>query len=93
MLIYCIKAYILPIKKNTEALLVDRKEIFLEVNGETTKCMFMFREHYSGKNHNIKIDHKAFESVENFPMFRNIPTNKFGIHKEIKYVLNSVNAC
>jgi hypothetical protein len=69
MLIYWIKAYKLPTKKNTEALLVKRKEIVLEVNGEITKCMFMFREHYSGNNHNIKIDHKAFQSVENYQYF------------------------
>jgi hypothetical protein len=61
MLIYWIKAYILPTKKKTEALLVNRKEIVLDVNGETSECMFVFHEHYSGKNHNIKIDHKSFE--------------------------------
>jgi hypothetical protein len=69
LLIYWIKAYVLTTKKHTEALLVNRKEIVLEVNGETTKCMFMFREHYSGQNHSIKIDHKSFESVENFKYF------------------------
>lgn len=69
LLIYWIKAYILPTKKNPASLLVNRKEIVLEVNSETTKCMFMFREHYSGQNHNIKIDHKSFESVENFRCF------------------------
>jgi hypothetical protein len=42
MLIYGIKAYILPKKKSTEALLVNRKDTVLEVNDETAKCMFMF---------------------------------------------------
>ena len=43
----------LPTKKNRETLLVASKEIVLEVNGESTKYMFMFRERYSGQNHNF----------------------------------------
>jgi hypothetical protein len=84
MLICWIKAYILPTKKNAEALLVNRKEIVLEVKRETTKCLFMFLEHYSRKNHNIKIDHKAFESVENFQYFRTSQHIKLAFIKKLR---------
>jgi hypothetical protein len=54
------------IKKNTEALVVASKEIGLEVNAEKTKYMVMSRDQNAGKNHNIKLDNKSFERVEQF---------------------------
>jgi hypothetical protein len=54
------------IKKNTEALVVATKEIGLEVNAEKTKCMVMSRDQNAGQNHNIKVDNKSFEGVEQF---------------------------
>jgi hypothetical protein len=42
------------IKKSTEALVVARKEIGLEVNAERTKCMFMSRDQNAEKNHSMK---------------------------------------
>jgi hypothetical protein len=54
------------IKKNTEALVVTGREIGLEVNAEKTKYMVMSRNQNAGQNHNIKIDNKSFERVEQF---------------------------
>jgi hypothetical protein len=54
------------IKKNRETLVVASKEIGLEVNAEKTKYMIMSRDQNVGQNHNIKIDNKSFERVEQF---------------------------
>jgi hypothetical protein len=54
------------IKKNTEAVVVVSKEIGLEVNAEKTKYVVMSRNQNAGQNHNIKIDNKSFERVEQF---------------------------
>jgi hypothetical protein len=54
------------IKKHTEALVVASKEIGLEVNAEKTKYMVMSRDQNAGQNHNIKIDNKSFERLEQF---------------------------
>jgi hypothetical protein len=61
------------IKKNTEALIVDSKEIGLEVHAEKTKYMVMSRDQNAGKNHNIKIDIKYSERVEQFKYLGNNP--------------------
>jgi hypothetical protein len=42
------------IKKNTEALLVDCKEIGLDVNADNTKCMVTSPYQNSGRSHRIK---------------------------------------
>jgi hypothetical protein len=57
------------IKRNTEALVVASKEIGLEVNAEKTKYIVMSRNQNAGQNHNIKIDNKSFERVEQFKYF------------------------
>jgi hypothetical protein len=72
------------IKKNTEALVVASKEIGLEVNAEKTKYMVMSRNHYSGQNHNMKIDNKSFERVEQFKYLGTTLTNRNSIQEEIK---------
>jgi hypothetical protein len=53
------------ITKNT-ALVVASKEIGPEVNAEKTKYMVMSRNQNAGQNHNIKIDNKSFERLEEF---------------------------
>jgi hypothetical protein len=41
------------VEKNTEALLVPSKEVYLEINvAEKTKNMFMICRHNAGQNHN-----------------------------------------
>jgi hypothetical protein len=54
------------IKKNAEGLMIASKEIGLEVNAEKTKYMVMSRNQNTGHNHNIHIDNKSFERVEEF---------------------------
>jgi hypothetical protein len=54
------------IKKNTEALVIASKEIDLEVYAEKSKYMVMSQDRSEGQNHNIKVDNKQFERVEQF---------------------------
>jgi hypothetical protein len=63
------------IKKNTEALVVASKEIALEVNSEKSKYMVMSRNQNAGQNHNIKLDNKYFERVEQFKYLGTTLTN------------------
>jgi hypothetical protein len=67
----------------TEALLVTSKEIGLEVNAEKTKYMFMSHEQNAGQNHNIKLDNKFFETVEQFKYLGATLKNQNCIHEEI----------
>ena len=57
---------VLTMKKNTDALVVASKETGLEVNAERSKYMVMSRDQNSGQNHNIKLDNKSFERLEQF---------------------------
>jgi len=52
------------IKKNTEILIVGRKEIGIEVNTEKTKYMVRSRDQNAGESHNIKMGNISFERVE-----------------------------
>jgi hypothetical protein len=54
------------IKKNAEDLTTASKEIGLEVNAEKTKYMVMSRNQNARHNHNINMDNKSFERVEEF---------------------------
>jgi predicted fused transcriptional regulator/phosphomethylpyrimidine kinase len=76
------------IKKNTEALVVPSMEIGLEVNAEKTKYMVMARKHNARQNHNIKLDNKSFERVEQFKYLGTTLTNQNSIQEEIKSRLN-----
>ena len=59
------------VKGNTEALLVGSKEIDQEVNSDKTKYMVTSRDQIAGRSHNIKIDNKSFEGVEEFKYLGN----------------------
>jgi hypothetical protein len=72
------------IKKHIEALVVASKEIGLEVNAEKTKYMVMSRDQNVRQNHNIKLDNKSFERVEQFKCLRTTLTNRKSIQEEIK---------
>jgi hypothetical protein len=50
------------IQINSEVLIVAGKEIGLEVNAENTKYMVMSQNKNTGRNHNINIGNKSFES-------------------------------
>jgi hypothetical protein len=85
MLIFNIlRGSINTIKKNTEALVVASKEIGLEGNAGKTKYMVMSREQNEGQNHDIKIDNKSFERVEQFKYLGTTLKNRNSIHDEIK---------
>jgi hypothetical protein len=55
--------------------------------------MFMSRYQNAGQNHNIKIDNKSFERVEQFKYLGTTLTNRNSIQEEIKSRLKSGNAC
>jgi hypothetical protein len=81
------------IKKNAEDLVTSSKEIGLEVNAEKTKYAVMSRNQNAGHNHNVKIDSKSFEMVEEFKYLRTTLKNRNSIHEEIKSRFKSGNAC
>jgi hypothetical protein len=81
------------IKENTKDLVIASKKICLEVNVKTTKYTVMWRNHNAGQNHNIKIDSKSFERMEEFKYLGTTLTNRNSIHEEIKNRLKSGNAC
>ena len=54
------------IEKNTEALVVARKETGLEVYADKTKYMVMSRDQNRGQSHSVDIDNSSFERVEEF---------------------------
>jgi hypothetical protein len=52
------------VKNKAEALVVDGKEIGLEVNADKTKYMVMSRDQNAGQKQNTKTDNSSFERVE-----------------------------
>jgi hypothetical protein len=54
------------IQENEEALIVSSKETGLEVSADKTKYMVMSGDQNAGRSHNIKIDNRSFEMVEEF---------------------------
>ena len=81
------------IKKNAEALIVDCKEIGLEVNTDKTKYMVMSREQNGGRSYSMKTDNSPFERVEEFKYLGTTLANENSIQEEIKSSLKSGNAC
>jgi len=55
--------------------------------------MAMSRDQNTKQNHNIKMDNKTFESVEQFKHLGITQTNQNSIPKELKGRLKSGNAC
>jgi len=72
---------------------MSSKESGLEVNADKTKYMVMSRKQTAGRSHNMKIDYRSFEMVEEFKYFGTTVTNQNSIQKEIKIRLKSGNAC
>jgi sorting nexin-29 len=81
------------INKNAEDLMIASKEIGIEVNAGKTKYMVMSRNQNAGHNHNVIIDNKSFERVEEFKYLGATLTNRNSIHEEIKSRLKSRNTC
>ena len=81
------------IKKNTEALLVGSKKIGrLEVNADKTKYIIMSQDQNAGQSHNIKIDKRSFERLEEFKYLGPTLTNQNFIQVEIKSRFKSGNS-
>jgi hypothetical protein len=55
--------------------------------------MVVFRDQNAGLNHNIKVDNKSFERVEQFKYLGTTLTNQNSIQEEITSRLKSGNAC
>jgi len=51
---------------NIESLVVDSKEIGLELNAGKTKYIAMSQDHNAGRSHHIKTDISYFEMVAQF---------------------------
>jgi hypothetical protein len=81
------------LKKNTETLTDDSKEVDLEVNTEKTKYMLLCHDWNAGQNHDIKIVNRSFEYVAHFRYLGTTITNQNLIQVEIKRLLNLGNAC
>ena len=81
------------IKENAEALIVASKEIGLEVNVDKTKYMVMSGDQNAGRSHNMRIDNRSFERVEDFKYLGTTLTNQNYIQEEIKSRLKSGNDC
>ena len=81
------------IKENAEALIVASKEIGLEVNAVKTKYLVMSREQSAGRNRNMIINNRSFESVEVFKYLRTALINENSIQEEYTSRLKSGNDC
>jgi hypothetical protein len=65
MMLICLEeAYVHTVLNNAEALVVDGKEIGLEVIADETKYMVMSRDQNAGQKQNTKTDNSSFERVE-----------------------------
>jgi len=71
-------------KENIESLLVDSKEIGIEVNANNTKYMVMSRDQNAGRNHSIKMDNSSFERVEEIKYLGKTLTYQNSVQGEIK---------
>jgi hypothetical protein len=69
------------------------RDVGLEICAEKTKYMIMFRHPNSGQNQNRRIADESFENVAEFKYLGTALTNQNDIRDEIKYRLNSGNAC
>ena len=81
------------IKENPENLVVDNKEIGLEVNADKTKCMVMYRDQNAGRSHSMKMDNSPIERMEEFKYLGTTLTNQNSIQEEIKSKVKSGNDC
>jgi hypothetical protein len=79
-------------KENAEALTVASKKTGLEVNADKTKYMGKSRDQNAEQRHNMMIEYRSFESVEEFKYLGTTLTNQNSIQEEIKSRLKSFGA-
>jgi hypothetical protein len=72
------------IRENAESLIVASKEIGLEVYADTTKYMVRSREQNAGRSHNMKVENRSFESVEEFKYLGKNLTIKILFRKKLR---------
>ena len=69
------------------------KETGLAVNADKTKYTVMSRDQNAGRSHNMRMDNRSFEMVEEFRYLGTTLTHKNSIQEEINSRLKSGNAC
>ena len=62
--VHWVRESVHTVKKNTGNIVVDGKNIALEVNAGKTKHLARFRDHSAGRSRSIKNDITSFEGVE-----------------------------
>jgi hypothetical protein len=63
------------------------------VKADETKYMVMSRDQNAGRSHNIKIDNRSLERLEEFKYCGTNLKDQNSIQEEIKSILKSGNAC
>ena len=81
------------VRENAEIFIKASKDIGLEVNSETNKCMITSRSQKVILNQNIVIKNSSFEKVWKFKYLEARVTNTNDIREEIKRRINMGNAC
>jgi hypothetical protein len=81
------------VKKSTETLCDASKEVGLEINVGKTKYMLLSRHQKTGQNRDIKIANRSFENVSQFKYLGRTLASQNFVQEEIKWRLNSGNAC
>jgi hypothetical protein len=76
-------------KCNLSSLMQDG----LEVNVEKTKYMVVSGDQNAGQNHDIMVDNKSFERLEQLKYLGTTLKSQRSIHKEIKSRLESGSSC
>jgi len=73
-------------------VLIDSKEIGLEVNADKTKYMVISRDQNGGQSHNLDTGNSSFETVEEFKYMGETLTYQTSIQEETKGRLGSGNS-
>jgi len=71
---------------------VASNEIGLEVNADKTKYLVVSQDQNAGQSHNMKVDNRSSERLEEFIYLGTALTDQNSIQEEIKSRLRSVNA-
>jgi ribosomal protein S2 len=72
------------IKKNTQSLTDDSKEVGLEVNTEKTKYMLLSCHQNAEQNYDMKMANRCFENVAQFRYLGTTITNHSPIQEDIE---------